>query len=169
MKKILLLTTLAIALVSPAFSQLKIDVNYPLAFGSNPLGENYKGWFDIGVRKSVLPSPVFKLQPALNVAMFRFNAEETSMLNLRPALMAELDLPIIDPRIGIAYTFSGFSGTQFSGVNFRHGLSYLIGINYSFIPLLYLNAEYEFLDYRAGAMVGIAQSNMFRIGLGLKI
>lgn len=192
MKKIFLLLLLSLSLSSfSQVSKLCLEVNYPLPFDSNFIGENYTGIIDLGGKYRVLSKDILNLGISINTGLLTFdNSKINSPQNykiyaypVQPKIFCEFNIKSIDklhPYTSLGYSFiifkatgtnndydiSSLNDTQ-SGINLNFGLAFDITKNF------FINGQYDFIKLKKEN--GIPNStyntniNILKFGVGFRL
>ena len=154
---------LLISVVSNSFSQNEkfgIEVNYPVFFDNNFIGENYSGIVDLGLSYSFINTSFADFGTSFNTSILKdsnkgsFSEYDITVFSFQPTIYGEFKIISLDkfhPIARLGYTILSFSdaydfstGEELESPSSRTGFNLGIGIAYRIFNKLFLKAEYDF-------------------------
>ena len=196
MSKKLLVLSLFLFIGFNAFSQNKkvsLELNFPIPFGDNFIGENYNGIVDAGIKYRFVNTGIVNVGASLNAGILRYPNDRIigdvniTAINVQPRVFVELNAPGLSkfhPSVGVGYNpiFFRSSGTLLLGdgtpvdassSDTRSGVNFNVALAYDIFSRFFIQAQYDFtkLSETDGipSMSFNTNVNILKLGVGLRI
>ncbi len=191
MKKTYLFLLLTFTLA--AFSQeskMSFELNYPIPFGENFIGENYTGIIDLGAKYRFIKKENVNFGVAINASLFSFENTVSFLQDytmyaypIQPKLFAEFNMKSLEklhPFAALGYSFIVFqasgsnNGVDISSYNeTQSGINLNLGLAFDVTKTLFVSGQYDYI--KVNTADGVPQSSyntnvsLFKFGLGLRL
>ncbi|WP_108805304.1 outer membrane beta-barrel protein [Aquimarina sp. Aq107] len=166
-------------------SKISFELNYPIPFGDNFLGDNYVGIIDAGADYRFIELNPVKIGVSINGNVLtnnKFDTSETTAYILQPRIFGELTIESIKklrPSVGIGYTVIVLDSSittntgELNETETLNGFNLNVGIGYNITKKFFAQIQYDFLRLSEEDNVpDIAFNrnvNLLKIGLGYRL
>ena len=163
-----LLFALLIILTSNSFSQdskFSLELNFPIPFGNNLIGQNYNGIVDLGASYKFANIAPINIGASLNTGILINNANLINRFPnfnvisyvIQPKVFGELNLGLLEnfhPSLGLGYTVIITSANNRSDIidlpnNTESGINFNLGLAYDITQKLFIKSQYDFIKLSA--------------------
>ncbi|MBQ4804838.1 porin family protein [Aquimarina sp. MMG015] len=166
-------------------SKISFELNYPIPFGDNFLGDNYVGIIDVGADYRFVKLTPVKIGASLNGNILindKFETSETTAYILQPRIFGELTIESIKklrPSVGIGYTVMILDSSittntgELNDTETLNGFNLNVGMAYNITKKFFAQIQYDFIRLSEEDNVpDIAfnrNANLLKIGLGYRL